>query len=539
MRATIVGLIQPSKVVLSQHVPMLHAGDMYRELLPQLTSLVGGIVFSLLAIAPTSAKPEYDFHAIEPMVRHALDQREIPSLAISISKDGQILYEHAFGFSDLESRIAATTDTAYSLASVSKPLTATGLMVLRERGVVDIDAPAERYMTPLRFRGSEGNPSEVTLRHLLTHTSGLGSYFQYAFGDSSPTAPRLEEAFVRYGSLVHEPGHVMEYSNLGYGLLGLIIAKQSQLSFPAFMKQEIFEPLGMTHSFVESTTNPAITVATAYEPYNKGLRHLGNLYVNTQGAASIYASIRDLMTFGMFHLRPENARKAILSRATVELMRTKSGTAFSPLFSTSTYYALGWFVRPDDSGYETIWHEGGMPGASAYIKLIPGELIVVTAVTNVPEQNSFIENVANTLVATVLPTYHSDPPKAVENYVPYVAQPEYIGTWVGTISVRGWKVPCTLRFASTGNITISYNESNNNTKSAEATFRGTVNGNAFLGRVRGNLPSDDISKDIPSPLLLMYLIRDGDVLSGRIGVYTEGSKTMEQMYPFYSRLERK
>ncbi|MHC5540048.1 serine hydrolase domain-containing protein [Singulisphaera rosea] len=483
---------------------------------------------------PVATQKQYDFTQVEVMIRQALAKREIPSMVVALSWEGRIVYERAFGYADLEGKVPATVDTAYRLASVSKPITATGLMVLHQKGLVKLDEPAEQYAKPLGFRSFAGNPSDVTLRHLLNHSSGLSSYFQYAFGDREASVSGFEAAFHRYGTLFHPVGRMMEYSNLGYGLIDFIIAKQSGKSFASFMKQEVFDPLQMTNSFVSTPENPVVQVAKIYDG---DLKRLPAVHYNLAGAGNVYSSAHDLMLFSSLHLSPDQVRAPVLSKENTELMRSNAGSArFHPYFGPSTSYALGWYVQSDDGGYHSMWHEGGMPGASTFLKLIPSEKLAVTALTNVADKNQLIDRVANELIKVVLPSYRPEPLDVTANYKPYEAQADYLGKWKGIIHVQDLEIPCTLTFKPMGNVHIAYGKSDS-AKLKEATFRGIVNGKSFIGGFLGDLPSDDIQRE-PPPILTLHLIREGQVLSGRIGAYTAGKSQIHHLYPFYIRLER-
>lgn len=176
-----------------------------------------------------------------------------------------------------------------------------------------------------------------------------------------------------------------------------------------------------------------------------------------------------------------------------------------------------------------------MPGASSFIELIPDERIAVAAITNVADKNELIEMVANELIKIVLPSYRPEVLNATANYRPYDHQPEFAGKWMGVIHVQDRELPCTLAFGPAGELHIAYTEAKA-TKAQEATFRGIVNGKSFIGSFAGGWPSDDLQRE-PPQLLALHLIREGNVLSGRIAAYSGGMK-LQYMYPFYIRLQR-
>ena len=202
--------------------------------------------------------------------------------------------------------------------------------------------------------------------------------------------------------------------------------------------------------------------------------------------------------------------------------------------TVNTAYRL---ASVSDSGYKTMWHEGGMPGASSFIKLIPAERISVAAITNVADKNQLMETVANELVKVILPSYQPEPLNATANYKPYDSQADYQAKWTGSIYVQDFKLPCSLAFKSGGELHIVYGNSSGGVKAQEATFKGMINGKSFMGSFPGTLPSDDLQQN-PPQMLVLHLIREGNILSGRIAAYCGGTSKLQYLYPFYVRLER-
>lgn len=169
------------------------------------------------------------FLEVERKIEREIDKKIIPSIAIAVAKDGKIVYEKAFGWSDVGARVRATITTSYQLASVSKPMTATALMVLHHKKIINIDSSAEDHMKPLKFKAFEGRASDVRLRNLLNHTAGLGTYFDITYADENVRKDDFVEAFNKYGNLYYPPGSISEYSNLGYGLIILSPVKAVKL----------------------------------------------------------------------------------------------------------------------------------------------------------------------------------------------------------------------------------------------------------------------------------------------------------------------
>jgi CubicO group peptidase (beta-lactamase class C family) len=121
-------------------------------------------------------------------IRRLLDSARVASVAVAVARDGVVLWEEGFGHADLARRIPATPSTLYSVASISKPITATAVMQLVERGRVDLDRPIDGYLGAMRVTGLAGDASGVTVRRVLSHTAGLPLHYRffYAGGGESP-----------------------------------------------------------------------------------------------------------------------------------------------------------------------------------------------------------------------------------------------------------------------------------------------------------------------------------------------------------------
>src|SRR5688572_32186710 len=118
------------------------------------------------------------FGNIAETIRSRLVEKSLPSLAVAVARDGEVLWEEAFGWADRENRIAATPHTLYSLASISKPITATGLMILKERGLIDLDRPINDYLGHAKINVRVGDPAAATVRRVANHTAGLPLHYR-------------------------------------------------------------------------------------------------------------------------------------------------------------------------------------------------------------------------------------------------------------------------------------------------------------------------------------------------------------------------
>jgi len=119
------------------------------------------------------------FSLMRDMINSKLIETATPSLAIAVAQDGVILWEEAFGWADRERMALADVNTMYSLASISKPITATGLMILKERGLIDLDKPINNYLGEVKLKAYVGNAEDATVRRVLNHTSGLPLHYHF------------------------------------------------------------------------------------------------------------------------------------------------------------------------------------------------------------------------------------------------------------------------------------------------------------------------------------------------------------------------
>ena len=134
-----------------------------------------GLIFSQNYSRPSQ------FNGLGSYIQKEVVDRNLPSLAIAVAKDGKIIWEEAWGMADRENQIPATPHTMYSLASISKPITATGIMVLVEKGLIDIDDPANNYLGSAQLNGHSFNAKGATVRRLLDHSSGLPLHYQFFY----------------------------------------------------------------------------------------------------------------------------------------------------------------------------------------------------------------------------------------------------------------------------------------------------------------------------------------------------------------------
>jgi CubicO group peptidase (beta-lactamase class C family) len=341
------------------------------------------------------------FAKVRELISSGLEQRNIPSVSIAVSQKGRLVWEQSFGWADRERHIKASPDTVYSLASATKPMTATALMVLARAGKVDLDAPVERYVGQGQLTVYEGSAKDVTIRRLLHHTAGLPQHFNYFYSDEPDRPLALEETIRRFAIIVRPPGEVFQYANLGMAIIGHVIARVSGKPLAKFMKEDVYKPLGMTSALFDPDLLHPGNIAVEYD--NRGAVVPFHT-CDTPGAGNGYASVRDLIRFGMFHLKDHlKGQRRIFDDAAIDRMQTEKDGARHRAGENEAY-GLGWFIGETANGTRVVWHEGGWTGASAMLKLVPSEDTTVAVLMNVFD-TEFINRVTEETIGAALPGY--------------------------------------------------------------------------------------------------------------------------------------
>ena len=365
------------------------------------------------------------FSKVRELIIDEVMSRRVPSIVVAVAEDGKIVWEEAFGWADVENRIQATPNTIYRLGSISKTITATGLMLLVEEGKVDLDKPAVDYLPgDVRPRVFEGNIRDITVRHLLNHRSGMPAYAESFFEDDNEDPRPFTETVRRYGIITYPPGWAFIYCNLGYQMVANIIAEVSGMSYAEFIKERVFAPLGMDHAFVYEGLPFNKQQAVNYTPsFEKIPRYLDNY----PGADSNCASAHDLIRFAMFHMRDSLPdQKMILKDQSITTMQAK----YPPGNERS---GIGWALDGDVRGHRSVYHGGEGPGVDCMMRLFPDEDIAAVVLCNA-ECEKLYEIQKLIFVALILELGR---PETVEtsSSIEFPIDPsEMYGRWKGRIS---------------------------------------------------------------------------------------------------------
>ncbi len=444
------------------------------------------------------------FDSVRAVIRRAIDGG-LPSIAVAVAKDGRIIWEEGFGMANRERGIRAGPHTMYSLASISKPFTATAVMKLVEQGKIQLDRPANDYLGAARITGLAGDASRVTVRQVMSHTAGLPLHWQFFYSNADYRRPEMDTTISRYGIVVYPPGTVYHYSNLGYGILDYIVSRASGRSYAEYMSDEIFTPLGLTHTSVDIARG---LERHAAQRYDATLKPIPFYTFDHPGGSAVYSSAHDLVRFGMFHLKNRlPGQQRILADSTVDAMQRIQ----TP--DTTNGYALGWGVARDDNGYRKVAHTGGMPGVNTVLNLYPSENLAVVVLANQSGATPF--RVADEIAATLLPRYAAERAarRARQASATPATQPAFppadlAGAWTGTLRTYAGPVPIALLLQPDGDVHVTLDNQLKTLLSGASYANGV-----FAGNFTGTIPTEEQRRHANTVRLDLRL-RDG-VLRGQ------------------------
>jgi CubicO group peptidase (beta-lactamase class C family) len=463
----------------------------------KLFALVALVAVSLVALR-FATRDRYA--GVRDLIRRELAGQALPSLAVAVVHHGRIEWEEAFGWADREHQRRATVDTMYSLASVSKPITATGLMTLVRAGKIDLDRPINDYLGEAKLNVRVGDPSAATVRRVANHSSGLPLHNQFFYADQPFRRPPMDETIRRYGNLVTMPGERYQYSNLGFGVLDHVIARASGQTYVDFMRREVFEPLGLTRTSVDIAPGLEAFAATRYGTDGRPIPFYD---FDHPGGSAVFASVHDLARFALFHLKAHLPdQKPILDDALIDEMHRPTQTT-----GGNAGYGVGFATAKLAGGYTVVQHDGGMGGVSTVLRIFPSEGLAIIVLSN--SRGLVTVRVANAIQKIKLSRWKPPENPRAPSTPDFVAPPEIIGEWSGKIDTYAGARAITISVRPPGEIQVQIEQ-----QPPAPLKRAAFNRGYLTGEAEGDLLTDD-TRGNQSHLFLSLKLR-GDLLNGAV-----------------------
>ncbi len=433
-----------------------------------------------------------DFGPARARIAHALKWSGMPSVAVAVARDDEILWEEGFGYADPRRRRKADEHTMYSLASISKPLTATAVMVLREQGKLTLDQPIDELLPPPGLRAGVGDKAAVTVRRVASHTAGLPTHYLFYFEGDGPPRPTDAQIRERYAVTVAPPGQAYQYSNLGFGLLDHIVGHLGGGSYAEVMQREVFEPLDMKHTFVGKPPRGAGLTATRHGGSG---RPLPDYQTGHHGASDIYSSAHDLVRFGMFHIGHIGPRQR-------EILPAESRALMREAVDPAPNYGLGLGVARRD-GMLRLGHSGGMIGVRTLLRMIPEQGVVIVVLLNANQDRRDTVDIVSTIEDAV------GLPARADDVCALPAGHALVRRWTGTLQTLAGPRSLVLTVAANGEISVTMDQG------PPATVRGVRFAKDVLsGWFMGNVGAE-LGGETDTMLDLQLTLREGR-LEGRL-----------------------
>lgn len=355
--------------------------------------------------APRKQEPLAPAGDIDRYIGCEMKERGIPGVALAISRRGRIVTQRAYGLASVQNDAPVTPRTRFAIASITKPITAVGIMLLVEDGKLDLEAPVSRYLTdaPLEWR-------RMTVKHLLNHTSGMPGLdagwsqrtkqqgYDLVRSLSRDRSAEQEYKLARRDPLLFQPGTNWTYSDVGYFLLGVITERVSGMPWRDFVRRRIFTPLGMTDSYVLDQWGIYKDEARLYTIREGVLANARrDLQIETPSYHGIFSNVIDLTKFDAAlytdRLLTAESRRAMWSP-------TKLPGGVFP-------YGLGWEVW-SWRGHAAQFH-GGYTGTE--LLRLPDDKLTVIVLTNLGATTRL--GLAPNIAKMMLPTLKRAPVKPV------------------------------------------------------------------------------------------------------------------------------
>ncbi len=342
---------------------------------------------ALMPMASAQNTTEIDSLVTQQMQRYA-----VPGMALALVKDGQVVYAKGYGVRDTKTNTPVNADTLFAIGSVSKSFTSLGMMQLVAADKIKLDAPIQTYLPNLKFSDAALG-AKVTVRQLLSMTSGLDRFDAWAFDKTIDTRAKLLETIAQI-PFSSTPGKVFAYNNQNYVAAAAILETLTKQSWEAYTKTNILEPLGMQRTTLDYTQ--AVMDGNFAAGHSLGIQGVKNMaafdrFPVIAPAGSIHSSASEMAKYLVAQMA--KGQKLVPRRELAQMHQSQIaiGDAFSGGLAgmTALGYGLGWF-NEEYRGVKMVEHGGNINGFSAQIQMLPQKGWGMVLLTNLNNANAFL-----------------------------------------------------------------------------------------------------------------------------------------------------
>ena len=397
---------------------------------------------------------------LDEHVARMMNKNLLSGMGLGIVQNGKVIFAKGFGLANAAAKTPVTPDTVFRIASISKTFTAIGVMQLWEQGKFQLDDPINDHLTSFKVLHDDPSAPPVTIRHMLTHTSGIGeakSLGELVGGmllnlssdrvkPGDPIPPLAEY----YNSVLKPdvyPGEKWAYANHAFSTLGQLIEDVSGEPFPEYMIRHVFEPLGMNKTDYLFSSRVRDGLAQGYEAKNGRLKPADLFEFPDLGAGSVYSSVDEMSLYLAALMNGgKNEHGSVLNPETLKLMMT-------PQYQEDPHLAamgLGFMLENED-GHWAAWHGGALPGFNSALWVAPEEKLGLIVWSNTATRAIYYfgEGILRSLLG--LPDYEERLPKPGVINNPHIWQ-ELVGTYKPS---RGFNSNARIWFTFGGDVEIS------------------------------------------------------------------------------------
>lgn len=337
---------------------------------------------SILAADNVPAPKSPSINGVSQAMARFIDDHEIAGAVILVADGNRILYLNATGLADLEEKRPMSPDTIFWIASMTKPVTSTAVMMLQDEGKLSVDDPVEKYLPEFKdLKTADGEPAKITIRHLLTHTSGLAEISS----EQAKNAKTLADVIPLYVAkpVNFTPGSKWVYCQSSINTAGRIVEIVSGKPFADFLDERLFRPLGMKDTTFYLTDDQLPRLATPYRKNGDKLEKAENFILLGKSPTSrdrfpaanggLFSTAPDYVRFCQMVLNGgELDGRRYLKRENVELMTTVQTGDLKTGFTEGNGWGLGWCVVRQPQGVTAMlspgtFGHGGAFGTQAWI----------------------------------------------------------------------------------------------------------------------------------------------------------------------------
>lgn len=292
---------------------------------------------------------------LEERIPKIMDAYDIPGVNIALIKSGETIWTKIYGYADLKAGRKITTNTCLRAESISKSVTAWGVMKLVDQGKIDLDSSINKYIKSWDFPESEFPEEKITVRQLLSHNSGLPlGDFTKRYSPTKDT-PSLEVSLSSEAILQQEPGMSFSYSNVGFNLLELLIEEVTGYDFSEYMKEEILIPLGMKNASYTWSEDFYPQVPFGYDLKGEAVP----VYVYPEkGSGGLFATVGDIALFLTAGMASSSQNHKVLGAESINKLYTPTAEKLGMYNYVFDSYGLGYYIEKLKSGNQAVSHGG-------------------------------------------------------------------------------------------------------------------------------------------------------------------------------------